>query len=129
MVTTPKIEIEGLKYSDFSNMGNIPAANYSAIRNAIRNIFTIRKGTLIGYPEFGTEIPDYLFTPNVTNSQILLNEITARLMELDPRVSLSNTSYIDHDSRGYKLNIEVEIKDTLETISVTDYIEASSIKD
>ncbi|HEG8091743.1 TPA: GPW/gp25 family protein [Campylobacter jejuni] len=117
VVTQPGLR--ELKYSDFPYTDMEIPFNKMCIMQSIETIFSILKGELLNYPEFGTNLRNYLFTQSIANSKAILMDITSVLNEFEPRVTVMNTSDVVLIDRGYEVILNLQVKETLETFSVT----------
>ena len=82
-----------------------------AIKNAIRNILTIRKGTLVGNPEFGTTLENQLFEIMDELTYSTIEEIIYDDIERwEPRIriiSVDVTGDLDNQQIIAELNYEI----------------------
>jgi phage baseplate assembly protein W len=84
-------------YQDFSK-NNMETNIYDsdAIKASIMNIVLTQKGSIPGYPEFGTNVYKYLFEPLTMFTKIsLADEIKSAIYKYDNRVSNVNVSIVD----------------------------------
>ena len=100
-------------------IGNDIEASYDtqAITNSLFNLFNTRKGERYLFPEYGTDIHRYLFSP--------LNDITARSVGVsikrtfetfEPRVTVKDVQVvIIEDQNSFIVNISYLIKATKQT--------------
>lgn len=56
------------------------------------NAFNIKQGDKVGQPDYGTNIWDYVFDPNVSEVINSIEEEVRRIASLDPRIMLNTVS-------------------------------------
>jgi phage baseplate assembly protein W len=77
-------------------------ADIEAIKNAIRNIFTTKKGQKILNPDFGSSLDQYLFTPiTEANAKAMGNQILNDVLKYEPRITISNVLINPIPDRNY----------------------------
>lgn len=93
-----------------------------AIQNSIRNILTIERGSLIGNPEFGSDISSALFEINDQLTFSFIEDIIENSLERwETRIRVINTSVSqDIDNGQIVAFIEYEIlrKNIVDTFSL-----------
>lgn len=89
-----------------SPSNQIHADDIFAIKNAIINILTIKKGSRILDPTFGSDLDEYLFEPiTIQNAQMLGEEIEENLQQ-EPRIFVQDVEIIVNKAEG-TYNIEL----------------------
>tara|TARA_A200000159_G_scaffold112223_1_gene105275 strand:- start:13078 stop:13479 length:402 start_codon:yes stop_codon:yes gene_type:complete len=100
----------------------------NAIKRAILNLFSYRKGEKFFNADFGSGVPDLLFEPfdSVTAGSIK-SEIQSLLEENEPRVSLIEIVIdLDESNYEYEISIEYLIPETNQVNNVTLSLPSSS---
>jgi phage baseplate assembly protein W len=96
-----------------------------AIRNAIYNIFTTKKGQKLLDPEFGSSLEQYLFesvSPIV--GKIIGDSIVNSIETYEPRVEVLNvTVYPNAEENLYKIKLTFKFVDINKTSSIDMLIE------
>ena len=96
-------------YQDFSK-ANIENNIYDsdAIKASIMNIILTQKGTIPGFPEFGSNVYKYIFEPLTMFTKIsLADDIKSAIYKYDSRVSNINVSVID-DKANYSIAVNIQ---------------------
>jgi len=79
-------------YKDFIEIDE-HVTDILAIKNSIRNIILTQKGSLPGFPQFGSALGQIIFEPlNSLNESIIQNLISEALDEFEPRVIFESVS-------------------------------------
>ena len=74
----------------------------------LANMFSITKGEKWSNPEFGTNIPFYLFEPLDESTRGLIEEEVIEVVENDPRFQLTDTNVEILDD-GHSVNVSVNL--------------------
>jgi len=78
------------------NKNSTLALGTNAIEQSLRNILSISRGTMPGYPEFGSGINKYLFEMiNPLTAQLIKTEITYAIEKFEPRIQIVNINVSD----------------------------------
>lgn len=111
-IISNKVEVVGSTYTDlhldlgFSKsigLGNSPANSNDilvdndeeAIKNSIRNIFSIRKGDKLLNPEFGSSLEQYLFEPvSEVYARAIADDILNTLESYEPRIEITKVTIV-----------------------------------
>ena len=79
----------------------------NAVRRALLNLFSYRKGEKFFNSSFGSGIPDLLFEPfNYVTGGSIKNEIQNLIELYEPRISLLEI-VIDLDEKNYEYDIQI----------------------
>jgi len=117
-------------YSDFdyklntTNKDIIIVKDSVAIENSIRNIITTQKGSLVGNPDFGTDLENVLFDimDDVTY-QFMRDIIEEELAKSEPRISITDIDIIGlEDTNQIIVNIKYII------LTLNDLVNETIIK-
>lgn len=117
-------------YSDFdyklntTNKDIIIVKDSVAIENSIRNIITTQKGSLVGNPDFGTDLENVLFDimDDITY-QFMRDIIEEELAKSEPRISITDIDIIGlEDTNQIIVNIKYII------LTLNDLVNETIIK-
>lgn len=79
----------------------------NAVKRALLNLFSYRKGEKFFNSSFGSGIPDLLFEPfNYVTGGSIKNEIQSLVELYEPRISLLEIA-IDLDEKNYEYDIQI----------------------
>jgi phage baseplate assembly protein W len=92
---------------------NFTAVDFALIKIDLLNAFNIRQGELVGRPNYGTLIWNYLFENQLPETETAIYNEIQRVCGGDPRIYVDNI-YLYPQENG----ILVEIK--LQTVATTD---------
>jgi phage baseplate assembly protein W len=86
-----------------------------AIKNSIRNIFSIRKGDKLLNPDFGSSLEQYLFEPvSEVYARAIADDILNTLETYEPRIEVTKVTIVPkHDDNQYETYVKyrfLEIK-------------------
>lgn len=100
----------------------------NAIKRAILNLFSYRKGEKFFDADFGSGVPDLLFEPfDFVTAGSIKSEIESLLEENEPRVSLIEIAIdLDENNYEYEISIEYLIPETNQVNNVTLSLPSSS---
>lgn len=72
-----------------------------AINNSISNILTISKGEIPGRPDFGSNVPDFIFELNDEVTWVAVKEVVKNaILEFEPRINVTDiqvTGFVDQN--------------------------------
>ena len=117
-------------YTDFdyklntTNKDIIIVKDSVAIENSIRNIITTQKGSLVGNPDFGTDLENVLFDimDDITY-QFMRDIIEEELAKSEPRISITDIDIIGlEDTNQIIVNIKYII------LTLNDLVNETIIK-
>lgn len=120
-ITSSELELEGLKYCDLPLIDTLPV-NAGCIKQSIYTLFSIMKGELLNYSEYGADLKPYLFTSSFANSRVILMEIMAAVKQFEPRVEILSSSDVVATDRGYNISLDLRLTDTYEVINVKEFL-------
>ena len=123
MVNITNFEIPGLIYGDLPYKNNTISTNNEAVRQSILLLFDVIKGELLNYPDFGSNLRQFLFSPLTTsNSLNVLSEIKDIIKNYEPRVTVLSSSTVNIEDRGYTIELDLEINKSGEVIHISQYL-------
>ena len=100
----------------FSTIGrnkSFTLVDYELIKQDLLNAFNIRQGELVGRPNYGTIIWDFMFENQLpTTESGIYNEIQ-RVVGADPRLYLNNV-YMFPQENGMLVQLELQVVHTTE---------------
>ena len=129
MVNITNFEIPGLIYGDLPYKNNTISTNNEAVRQSILLLFDVIKGELLNYPDFGSNLRQFLFSPLTTsNSLNVLSEIKDIIKNYEPRVTVLSSSTVNIEDRGYTIELDLEINKSGEVIHISQYLGDSAPK-
>lgn len=108
-------------YTGFSTQnptGGFTLYDVDLIKQDIANYFSIRKGSKLMNPDFGTMIWDLLFEPFTENIKSLISADVETVLNSDPRIRASNL-VITPDYETGAITIEFDIALIQSTVSAT----------
>lgn len=89
------------------------------------NAFNIKQGDKVGQPDYGTNIWDYVFDPNVGEITASIEQEVRRIASLDPRIILNNVSAYPYDN-GILIEIEMAFQPFNNPIEFGFYLDKES---
>jgi len=99
-----------LNWNGESNSRDITLEDFNSIRGAIRNLFTIQRGSRMNDDTFGSNLAEFLFEPITEDNAQLLGEEIEELLEQEPRIQVNDISIImDRPNGQYEVAINFEI--------------------
>lgn len=72
------------------------------------NALNIRRGTKVGQPQYGTDLWNFIFQPNIPEVQQALQEEIIRIAGADPRLQLNFVNVYPRDN-GILLEVEMAV--------------------
>ena len=102
----------------------------NAIKRALLNLFSYRKGEKFFDPTFGSGIPDLLFEPfDFATAGSIQSEIKTVIETYEPRVSVLGIDVdLNYDSNSYDIQIAYSIPNTSAQVFTTSLTLTSSSK-
>jgi phage baseplate assembly protein W len=85
--------------------------DYAAIRNSLQNLFNTIPGQRFLFPEYGSDLYQYLFLP-ITEStgQVIGERILRSIEKFEPRVRVENINVVaDPDNNTYYITLALNI--------------------
>lgn len=93
--------------------------DYELIKRDLLNAFNIRQGELVGRPEYGTAIWDFLFEPQTIDTETAMRDEIQRVAGGDPRLQISNVyNYPQENGILIELQIQIVPSTTVERLSI-----------
>jgi phage baseplate assembly protein W len=91
----------------------IPGKKFRLVDNQLviqdfLNALNIRRGTKVGQPQYGTDLWNFVFQPNIPEVQQALQEEITRIAAADPRIQLNYVSVYPREN-GILLEVEMAI--------------------
>lgn len=102
----------------------------NAIKRALLNLFSYRKGEKFFDPTFGSGIPDLLFEPfDFATAGSIQSEIKTVIETYEPRVNVLGIDIdLNYDSNSYDIQVAYSIPDTSAQVFTTSLTLTSSSK-
>lgn len=85
--------------------------DYPLIKQDLLNALNIRQGELVGRPNYGTIIWDFIFDNQLPETQNAISNEIQRVVAGDPRLYLSNL-YMFPQENGMLIQLEVQVINT-----------------
>lgn len=105
-------------YNTINQVKNYVLTDFDLIKRDLLNAFSIRQGEVVGRPEVGTTLWNFMFdnqTPEVT--QDIYNEVQ-RVVALDPRIYVSDVQVYVQDN-GILIELQVDTVGTTDVASLS----------
>lgn len=118
-------------FKGFSTADKIRApytlVNEDLVKQDLMNQFYTRKGERVMRPEYGTIIYDLLMEPNIPEVEEIVKEDIERIIDSDPRVTLSDINILvgDHSIRA-EVKVDFVMLDSTETLYL-DYVSQDEV--
>jgi phage baseplate assembly protein W len=102
----------------------------NAIKRALLNLFSVRKGEKLFNAEFGSSIPDLLFEPfDFATASEIKSEVTQLINAYEPRITLLEVLVnLDTDNYFYEIQIDYLIPDKSNQVNNVSLSLASSTR-
>lgn len=116
IATVDKIIYSDVPVEDFNRNGIV--VNMEAIKQSLLNLFSTSKGERLNLPEYGLDLPDYIFD-NITETTmwLIMVKISEAITYWEPRVRLvQNKSKVTplYDEHGLELDLVFAVKELTE---------------
>lgn len=95
-------------YSTINRNKNFTVVDSELVKQDLINVLNTPQGQLPGVPQFGTVIWNYIFEPQLQETQSGIYEEMQRVAGLDPRLSVNNIEMFPWQN-GILLQMEVTI--------------------
>ena len=93
--------------------------DYDLIKRDLLNAFNIRQGELVGRPDYGTALWDFLFEPQTIETETAIRNEVQRVAGGDPRLQISNVyQYPQENGILIELQIQIVPSTTAERLSI-----------
>jgi len=105
-------------YNTINQVKNYVLTDFDLIKRDLLNAFSIRQGEVVGRPEVGTTLWNFMFdnqTPEIT--QDIYNEVQ-RVVALDPRIYVSDVQVYVQDN-GILIELQVDTVGTTDVASLS----------
>ena len=107
-----KIQKKNFTYQDIDvyqlqgTKGELSISDFDAIRNALNNIFLIRKGSRILHPSFGSNLTMFLFEPMNESTAQMIGESIDNMLRQEPRIIADVITVLPNfNTNSYDINI------------------------
>lgn len=95
-------------YSTIGQNKKFTLTDVELVKRDLLNAFNIRQGQLPGVPQYGTVLWDYIFEPQMQETQEGIYEEVQRVAGLDPRLQITDIQVFPWDN-GMLLQLELNI--------------------
>lgn len=85
--------------------------DFELIKRDLLNAFNIRQGQLPGRPGYGTVLWDYVFEPQITQTQNAINAEVQRVAGGDPRIFISDVQSYPQEN-GILIEVQLTVVPT-----------------
>ena len=93
--------------------------DYELIKRDLLNAFNIRQGELVGRPDYGTALWDFLFVPQTMETETAIRDEIQRVAGGDPRLQIYNIyNYPQENGILIELQIQIVPSTTAERLSI-----------
>lgn len=89
------------------------------------NALNIQRGTKVGQPQYGTDLYNFIFQPNVPEVQQALQEEIKRIAAADPRIQLNYVSVYPREN-GILLEVEMAIMPFQQALTLSFFFDSAT---
>lgn len=111
-----------LRFKSHPLLGDVrPLTDIEAIKNSIKIILLTRRGEKPFRPDFGSNVPDYLFENATTLTKKLMgDEIIYSINKHEPRVSIQRINITDNsEQNAYLIRLDLLVVNTQQEIDIS----------
>ena len=106
-------------YSTINQYKKFTLVDYELVKRDLLNAFNIRQGELVGRPDYGTALWDFLFEPQTLEVETAIKNEVQRVAGGDPRLKIYNMyQYPQQNGILIELQIQIVPSTTAERLSI-----------
>jgi phage baseplate assembly protein W len=106
-------------YSTINQYKKFTLVDYQLVKRDLLNAFNIRQGELVGRPDYGTALWDFLFEPQTLEVETAIKNEVQRVAGGDPRLKIYNMyQYPQQNGILIELQIQIVPSTTAERLSI-----------
>jgi phage baseplate assembly protein W len=114
-----KIMTTFIGYSTINQYKKFTLVDYQLVKRDLLNAFNIRQGELVGRPDYGTALWDFLFEPQTLEVETAIKNEVQRVAGGDPRLKIYNMyQYPQQNGILIELQIQIVPSTTAERLSI-----------
>ena len=95
-------------FNTINQVKKFTLTDFPLIKQDLLNAFNIRQGELVGRPDYGTALWDFLFEPQTIETEIAIRNEVQRVAGGDPRLTIANI-YTYPQENGILIELQIQI--------------------
>ena len=95
-------------YSSIDQFKKFTLVDLDLIRRDLLNAFNIRQGQLVGRPEYGTTLWDFIFESQMADTEQAIVDEIQRVVGGDPRIFLPEPPLLFPQDNGLLIQLDVQ---------------------
>lgn len=95
-------------YNTIDQFKKFTLVDLDLIKRDLLNAFNIRQGQLVGRPQYGTTLWDFLFESQMTDTENAISEEIQRVVGGDPRIFITQPPELFPQDNGLLIQLDVQ---------------------
>lgn len=110
-------------YSSIDQFKKFTLVDQELIKRDLLNAFNIRQGQLVGRPQYGTNLWDFMFESQMTDTESAIQEEIQRVVGGDPRIFITQPAEMFPQDNGLLIQLEVQFIPSSEALRLSIFFD------
>lgn len=110
-------------YSSIDQFKKFTLVDLELIKRDLLNAFNIRQGQLVGRPQYGTNLWDFLFESQMTDTESAIQDEIQRVVGGDPRIFITQPPQLFPQDNGLLIQLDVQFIPSSEALRLSIFFD------
>jgi phage baseplate assembly protein W len=110
-------------YSSIDQFKKFTLVDLELIKRDLLNALNIRQGQLVGRPQYGTTLWDFLFESQMTDTESAIQDELQRVVGGDPRIFITQPAQLFPQDNGLLIQLDVQFIPSSEAVRLSIFFD------
>ena len=110
-------------YSSIDQFKKFTLVDLELIKRDLLNAFNIRQGQLVGRPQYGTNLWDFMFESQMTDTEQAIQDEIQRVVGGDPRIFITQPPQLFPQDNGLLIQLDVQFIPSSEALRLSIFFD------
>jgi phage baseplate assembly protein W len=110
-------------YSSIDQFKKFTLVDLELIKRDLLNAFNIRQGQLVGRPQYGTNLWDFMFESQMTDTEQAIQDEIQRVVGGDPRIFVTQPPQLFPQDNGLLIQLDVQFIPSSEALRLSIFFD------
>ena len=110
-------------YSSIDQFKKFTLVVLELIKRDLLNAFNIRQGQLVGRPQYGTNLWDFMFESQMTDTEQAIQDEIQRVVGGDPRIFITQPPQLFPQDNGLLIQLDVQFIPSSEALRLSIFFD------
>jgi phage baseplate assembly protein W len=110
-------------YNSIDQFKKFTLVDLELIKRDLLNAFNIRQGQLVGRPQYGTNLWDFLFESQMTDTEQAIQDEIQRVAGGDPRIFITQPPQLFPQDNGLLIQLDVQFIPSSEAVRLSIFFD------